>query len=107
MPPRGPLKIDFDAMDWAAVEGGGASGRTKRRVNGSGETVRLLEISPEWDEAEWCKKPHTGYVLSGQLNLDFHGRKPMRVDRGQAFSIPAGCAHKASCMRTTTLFLVG
>jgi len=100
------LVIDFPALSWSKVDGGGAAGRVKRKVSGDGRVIRLLEVSPRWKEFEWCTKAHVGYVTSGKLMLDFAGQRSMKVGRGQGFWIPSGCPHKASCPRTTTLFIV-
>jgi len=100
------LLFKFPALPWARVEGGGAVGRAKKQVSGDGRAVRILEVSPRWKESDWCTKAHIGYVTSGKLTLEFELQGPMLVGKGQAFWIPTGCAHKASCKRTTTLFLV-
>jgi quercetin dioxygenase-like cupin family protein len=93
-------------MPWAEVSGGGRAGRAKKRVLKDGTFVRILELSPEWNEKKWCKKAHIGYVLSGELRLDLSSKK-IQVKEGQGFSTPKGLAHKASCRHTTKLFIVG
>ena len=100
------LLVDFPALRWAKVEGGGAAGRGKRQILGDGRAVRVLEVSPRWEELDWCTKTHVGYVTSGRLTLEFADQRSMEVGRGQGFWIPRGCAHKASCKRTVTLFMV-
>ena len=98
--------MDFGAMPWERVVGGGAEGRVKRRAIEGNTTVRLLELDPRWDEKEWCTKRHVGYVLFGTLKLALKDRAPLVVRRGQGFSVPKGCAHKASCTKATRIFLV-
>jgi len=98
--------VDFPSLAWAVVEGGGAAGRTKMKVVEDGRSVRILELSPKWNEPDWCIRAHAGYVTSGKLRLEFAGQAPMEARRGTGFWIPSGCAHKATCNRTTTLFLV-
>ena len=100
------ILINFPALSWAKVEGGGAAGRVKRQVSGEGRIIRVLEVSPRWKESDWCTKAHIGYVTSGKLTLEFAGQRSMKVGRGQGFWIPSGYAHKASCKRKTTLFIV-
>jgi quercetin dioxygenase-like cupin family protein len=78
----------------------------KKQVFGDGQAVRILEVSPRWKELDWCSNAHVGYVTSGKLMLEFAGQRSMEVGRGQGFWIPRGCAHKASCKRTTTLLIV-
>jgi len=100
------LLIDFPGLSWGKVEGGGAAGRAKKQGSGGGQAIRLLEVSPRWKELDWCTKAHIGYVISGKLVLEFARQNSMEVVKGQGFMIPRGCAHKASCRRTTTLFIV-
>jgi len=100
------LLIDFPGLSWGKVEGGGAAGRAKKQDSGGGRAIRLLEVSPRWKELDWCTKAHVGYVTSGNLVLEFARQGSMEVGEGQGFMIPRGCAHKASCRRTTTLFIV-
>jgi len=98
--------VDFPRLPWAKVEGGGAAGRMKKHVSDDGQAIRILEVSPEWKELDWCTRAHIGYVTSGRLTLEFEAQSPMEVLRGQGFWIPRGYAHRASCRRTTTLFIV-
>lgn len=97
--------IDFSSIEWVKVEGGGAAGRVKRKAVGGGHSVRVLEVSPKWNESDWCGKSHAGYVTSGRLRLNFLGQAPLDVGRGMGFWIPRGCPHKASCKRTATVFV--
>lgn len=107
-PRRSEIRVDFPAVSWHAVRGGGAAGRMKKHAVGGGRVVRVLEMDPKWNEREWCKKAHDGYVLSGRLRLDFESdSSPVEIGKGQGFSIPEGCAHKASCRRLTRMFIVG
>lgn len=101
-------KIDFGRIAWKRIRKGGMVGRAKVRLLNDGRTVRLLEISPEWNEEGWCKKEHTGYVLSGELRLDFRSknRKALLIKHGQSFYVPLGAAHKASSKSTTTVYIV-
>ena len=102
------VKIDFPAITWVRVSGGGRVGRMKKRVLKDGNIIRILELSRAWNEREWCKKPHNGYVLSGALNLEFESNaRRLVVKKGQGFSIPEGYSHKASCKSLTRLFIVG
>lgn len=55
----------------------------------------LVEYAPGAGRTEWCDSPHSGYVLSGELQYEFEDGSPeMRVAAGQAFRLPAAPAHR-------------
>ena len=96
--------ILFDELEWQDV----ASGLRYKVYRDGNRQVRLLELTPEFVEPDWCEKAHTGLVLEGELEVDFRGRL-MRYPEGSVIIIPAGVAsgHKArSLTATTQLFLV-
>jgi quercetin dioxygenase-like cupin family protein len=58
-----------------------------------GVLVRLVEFARGYREAGWCTKAHTGYVLSGELDIEFrHGM--VRATTGDALVIPTGALHE-------------
>jgi len=68
----------------------------------------LLEITSDFKEPEWCEKGHLGFVIKGELEVDFRGRL-VRYPEGSAIFIPYGSpsGHKArSVAAATQLFLV-
>ena len=107
MSPRAATRIRFPQLPWSKVEGGGASGRMRRHVLSDGGTARILDVYPDWNESEWCRKGHIGYVLTGTLKLEFPSQPRMVVRKGEGFEIPRGCAHRASSGKRTRLFIVG
>ena len=97
-------RILFDKLEW---QDGIRGARFKVHHDGNRQ-VRLLELTSEFVEPDWCEKGHTGLVLEGELEVDFRGRL-VRYPEGSALIIPAGAAngHKAhSLTATTQLFLV-
>jgi quercetin dioxygenase-like cupin family protein len=55
----------------------------------------LVEYAPGAGRAEWCDSPHSGYVLSGEIQYEFEdGSQEMRVTYGQAFWLPTTPAHR-------------
>lgn len=101
------IVIDFPKMVWTKVTGNGRAGRVKKEILPDNSVVRILEFSPKWNEITWCKKQHTGYVLSGKLQLAFRNKQMITIKKGQGFAIPKGHYHKASCKSKTTVFIVG
>jgi quercetin dioxygenase-like cupin family protein len=53
----------------------------------------LAEFSREFVEADWCTKGHIGYVLEGQIEIDFDG-EAIVFGPGDGLFIPAGEEHK-------------
>ena len=99
-----PYKILFDQVAWESPQVGA---RFKVVREGSRQ-VRLLELSPEFVESQWCDKGHVGFVMAGELAIDFSGRV-VRFPQGSALLIPAGAphAHKARAVTSLVrLFLV-
>ena len=94
----------FDALDWQdSIRGA----RFKAFKHGA-KQLRLLELTAEFVEPEWCEKGHAGFVIQGELEIDFHGQL-VRYPQGSGIFIPAGVAdaHKArSITPSVLLFLV-
>lgn len=70
--------------------------------------MRLAEFSSEFVEPNWCEKGHLGFVLRGELEIDFHGRR-VRYAEGSGIYIPKGAAHAHKARSLTpsaVLFLV-
>lgn len=57
------------------------------------QQLRLVEFTKEFIELDWCQKAHTGYVLEGEMVIDFNGKlTPFKA--GDALIIPQGDEHK-------------
>ncbi len=96
--------IFFEQLKWQSPQPGA---RFKVYRDGPRQ-VRLLELTPEFVEAQWCEKGHVGFVLSGELEIDFSGRV-LRCPEGSSILIPSGQAHAHKARALTPvvrLFLV-
>ena len=58
-----------------------------------GRKLRLAEFTKEFMEPDWCKKGHIGYILEGQMEIDFDG-EVIVFGTGDGLFIPAGEKHK-------------
>jgi len=82
-------KIDFASMEWEVSDRG-----AKFKVYKQGRRkLRLVEFSKEFVEPDWCTKGHIGYILEGQMEIDFNGKKEV-FGPGDGLFIPAGEEHK-------------
>jgi quercetin dioxygenase-like cupin family protein len=95
--------IDFAGLDWSVA----APGARFKAFERDGSRVRLLEFTPEFVEADWCRNGHIGVVLEGSLEIDFSGYIE-RFEPGQALFIPPGepGKHKAHALSKRVLLFV-
>jgi quercetin dioxygenase-like cupin family protein len=84
-----PYRIDFNSMKWESPVDG-VKFRAYRQHN---KKLRLVEFSKEFVESDWCTKGHIGYILEGQIEIDFDGAKEI-FGPGDGVFIPAGQEHK-------------
>jgi quercetin dioxygenase-like cupin family protein len=82
-------KIDFELMEWETP----AEGVRFKAYEQGGKKLRLAEFGKEFVEPDWCRKGHIGYILEGQMEIDFDG-KVIAFGRGDGVFIPAGKEHK-------------
>ncbi len=93
-----PQPLLFDQLEWQSPQPG-----ARFKVFRQGSTqVRLLELSPEFVELQYCEKGHVGFVLEGELEIEFSGHA-VRFSQGSALMIPAGKAHGHKARAVTTL----
>lgn len=82
-------KIDFESMPWESPAVGAKFKASER----NGRKLRLVEFTREFAEPVWCKKGHIGYILEGQLEINFDG-KIVVFGPGDGLFIPPGEKHK-------------
>lgn len=89
-------KIDFESMEWQSPAVGV---RFKAHEQGS-RKLRLVEFAKGFIEQDWCTKGHIGYLLQGQMEINFDG-KIITLGQGDGVFIPAGKKHKAKVLTDT------
>lgn len=82
-------KIEFGNIPWESSVNGV---RFKPYIV-NGKLMRLVEFSREFVESDWCVKGHIGYILEGQMEIDFSGERII-FNRGDGLFIPEGEDHK-------------
>jgi quercetin dioxygenase-like cupin family protein len=70
-----------------------ADGVRSKAYEQSGRKLRLVEFGKDFVEPDWCTKGHIGYILEGQIEIDFDGQKEI-FGPGNGVFIPAGQEHK-------------
>jgi quercetin dioxygenase-like cupin family protein len=82
-------KVDFRSTAWETPAVG-----VRFKVHKQGrKQLRLVEFTSEFIESDWCAKGHIGYILAGQLEVDFNGELVI-FNSGDGLFIPAGEEHK-------------
>ena len=73
-----------------------------KRYTAGNKQLRLVEYTHDFVEPDWCVKGHTGYVIDGEFEIDFHGTF-VRYHTGDAILIPPGAEnrHKAKILSPT------
>ena len=82
-------KIDFESMEWESP----VDGVRFKAYDQDGKKLRIVEFTKEFVEPDWCTKGHIGYILEGQIEIDFDG-KVIPFGPGDGIFIPAGKEHK-------------
>ncbi len=98
------MRVDFESMPWQDA----APGARFKAIRQGRRMLRILELTPEFVELDWCRKGHSGIVLEGELKIEFQGALA-RYPSGSGISIAAGpgAAHKARAVTARVrLFLV-
>jgi quercetin dioxygenase-like cupin family protein len=82
-------RIDFESMEWEEP----TDGVSFKAYEQGSKKLRLVEFSKEFVEPDWCTKGHIGYILEGQMEIDFDRKKEI-FGPGDGVFIPAGQEHK-------------
>ncbi len=97
-------KVDFAALAWEQP----APGVRFKAVTRGDQKLRLVEFTDEFNEPDWCRNGHAGYVLAGTLEIQFADRR-VTFRAGEGLFILPGEAekHRASVTHgCATLILV-
>ncbi len=62
-------RIDWEQISWERP----APGVRHKLHSEGGRRLRLVEFSKDSTEADWCERGHIGYVLEGELEVEFRG----------------------------------
>lgn len=82
-------KIDFEKVEW---ENSSPFLRSKS-FEQNGKKVRVVELKKGLDHPDWCETGHIGYVLEGELDIDFDG-EILNYKRGDVLFIASGETEK-------------
>jgi quercetin dioxygenase-like cupin family protein len=86
---REAMRVAFEAMPWQTSAAGV---RFKLRHIGT-QQLRLVEFSRDLDHPHWCTTGHLGYVVEGEMEVEFVGGR-IAYKAGDGVAIPGGEADK-------------
>jgi hypothetical protein len=93
----------LDSIKWPSWKNGT---RIKYLQSGN-KNLRLQEFTSDFVDPTWCDKGHVGFVIQGELEIDFQEGRKVYFPEGSELFINAGDKHKArSITSTALLFLV-
>jgi len=81
--------VHFEAMPWEQP----APGIRFKAFVQDRKNVRIGEFTDPFVEPDWCLKGHVGYVLEGEMEVEFEDTVT-RYKAGDGLFIPPGEAHK-------------
>ncbi len=93
--------IDFEHIPWEEP----ATGVAQKIYSDGKSRLRLLRFSDDFVEQEWCAKGHVGYVLDGEMDIDFNGTR-QHYKKGDGLWIGKGEAAKHKVMIEKGKFIV-
>lgn len=97
-------RLDFNRLDWEKSP----LGSRFKAFEKNGKTIRLVEISSTCEHPDWCRTGHVGFVVSGDLEIEFADTVE-KFSAGDAFLIMSGedSRHKPKAISDKVqLFLV-
>ena len=78
-------RIGFDTLDWESQ----LPGVRYKAFQRGGTRLRVAEYSRDFVAPDWCREGHVGYVLEGEVDIDFNG-EVVRFSAGDGVFIPEG-----------------
>jgi quercetin dioxygenase-like cupin family protein len=82
-------RVPFDDLPWQTSP----SGVLFKTHRSGGSQLRLLEFTPNLVHLQWCVTGHVGYVVEGELEIEFVGCLE-RYRAGDGVTIPWGQADR-------------
>ena len=105
------LDVPFTTTDWSKIqptEHHGTSGVALWRTFEQGNIrVRVVQYSPGYAAAHWCRRGHVLFVLEGELVTELEDGTITRLAPGMSYQVAdSGLAHRSHTPTGATLFIV-
>ena len=82
-------KIEFNNIPWELI----SRGVKQKQFHTQNNRIRILRLEDGFEEKDWCINGHIGYLLAGEMTIDFAGNK-VQYKSGDAFVIALGASNK-------------
>jgi quercetin dioxygenase-like cupin family protein len=77
--------IKFDSIEWENPR----RGLLEKNYSDGKTRLKLIRFDEHFVEEEWCHNGHIGYVISGEMSIDFNGTMK-QYQKGDGLWIEAG-----------------
>jgi len=81
-------KADFSNLEWESP----IKGVKQKYIDQDNLRLRLVEYSKAMPP-HWCEKGHYGYLIEGQMEIEYEGAKIV-YNQGDGIFIPDGSEHR-------------
>ena len=81
-------KVDFSNLEWESP----LEGVKHKYIDQDHLRLRLVEYSKTMPP-HWCEKGHYGYLIEGQMEIEYEGAKII-YNQGDGIFIPDGSEHR-------------
>jgi hypothetical protein len=79
-------KIQFEKIPWSS----GTEGLRFKELEKENKKLRLVELSDNFIEKEWCEKGHFGIFLEGSAQVLFNNGARVTFTKGDIITISRG-----------------
>lgn len=93
--------IRFDGVDFKDAH----PGMREKCIIRGGKKLRLLEITPEFREVDWCERGHVGCVLDGDLEMTYEDRSETLHAGDGIFIVPRE-RHRAKALSPAAVLML-
>lgn len=83
-------KQSFNDIQWENTQ----VGMKQKIVNNRNEQLQIIRFEEDFIEEDWCTKGHYGYILDGEMKIDFNG-EIISYKQGDILNIKESHKHKA------------
>ena len=93
--------VDFQKMNWTSFY----PGQMEKSYTEGSQRIRLVQLTDEYAEEEWCEKEHLGYVLEGRISIVF-ADKSVTFKQGDGIFIPKDNKHKGKIAKNEKALII-